>query len=409
MLIPESLCGWSAGTRGGSRFRLFPFLLPLLLLFPLVPCLARSQQPEGREQLIRIDLESSGHQSYFRVSGLDDWNLGSLSGADLTGLLAVYVGEASQDLPPLLGSHSVVQGTLIFEPRFSLQPGLRYQAVFDASRVGPGVLPKGFRSRRVTINFDIPDRIASDPTRVEAVYPSTNLVPENLLKFYIHFSAPMSRGEVYRFVSLLDESNRVVELPFLEIEQELWDSSQRRLTLFIDPGRIKRGLLPQEQVGTALIAGRQYRMVILREWPDARGRRLQESFTKAFRVGPPDRTPLDPQSWSLNEPGADTRQRLCVKFTESLDHALLLRLLEVVGRERTPVPGASEVSSEDRVWCFQPDEPWMAGEFYLSISTSLEDLAGNRIGRPFEVDVFEQVEERLLDKRVWLPFQVSKD
>ena len=409
MLIPESLFGWSAGSVGGSRFRLFLSLLLLPLIFLPDPCLARAQRPDASEEPIRIALESRGQGSYFRVVGLDDWRLDSLSAADLTRLLAVYVAEPSRDLPPLLGSLSVEQGTLIFEPRFPLQPGLRYRAVLDASSVSPDILPTGLQSRRIAVDFDIPDRIASDPTKVKAVYPSTALVPENLLKFYVHFSAPMSRGEVYRFVRLFDESNQVVELPFLEIEQELWDSRQRRLTLFIDPGRIKRGLLPQEQVGTALVAGKQYRMVILQEWPDARGKQLQESFTKAFRVGPPDRTPLDPQKWSLKQPKAGTLQPLCVEFSEPLDHALLQRLLEVVGRERTPVAGAPEVSSEERVWCFKPEEPWSSGEFYLSISTALEDLAGNRIGRPFEVDVFEQVEERIVDKRVWLPFQVPKD
>ncbi len=409
MLIFESLFGWPLGTEDGSRLRLLLFCLLPLLLCQLEPCLAGAQQPDGREAPIQIALESSGHRSYFRVVGLDDWNLDSLSGADLTRLLAIYVGEPSQDVPPLLGSHSREQGTLVFEPRFPLQPGLRYRAVLDASKVGPDVPPEGLQSKRIIVDFDIPEQIESDPTIVKALYPSTDLVPENLLKFYVHFSAPMSRGEVYRFVRLLDEANQVVELPFLEIEQELWDSSQRRLTLFIDPGRIKRGLLPQEQVGTALVAGKHYRMVILQEWPDARGNRLKESFTKAFRVGPPDRTPLDPQSWNLTQPGAGTRQRLCAEFTEPLDHALLLRLLEVVGRKRTRIRGVPEVSSEERLWCFEPDEPWSAGEFYLSISTALEDLAGNRIGRPFEVDVFEQVQERIVDKRVWLPFQLSKD
>ena len=259
------------------------------------------------------------------------------------------------------------------------------------------------------VSFDIPERIVSDPTIVEAVYPSTNLLPENLLKFYIHFSAPMSRGEIYRFIRLLDGSKQVVELPFLEIEEELWDSDQRRLTLFIDPGRIKRGLLPQEQEGTALISGRQYRMVIQQKWPDAWGKQLRESFGKAFTVGPPDRTPLDPQTWTLNRPKAGSRQPLYLEFGEPLDHALLLRLLQVMGPGRTSVPGTVEVADQERLWCFKPDKPWSAGEFYLSISTALEDLAGNRIGRPFDVDVFEQVEDRIVDKRVRLPFRIAKD
>ncbi len=388
--------------RGGS-----PLRVPTLLLLTL--CLCPSQQLSGKEPSTRVILESAEGRSYFRVVGLDGWNLDSLSDEDLALLFAVYVGTSSAELPPLLGSHSLENGSLIFRPRFPLQPGLHYQTIFDPGALNPGVRAGVSESNRITTNFDIPKRIASEATTVEAVYPSTNRVPENLLKFYLYFSAPMSRGQVYRFVRLFDESDRVVETPFLEIEQELWDSDQRRLTLFIDPGRIKRGLLPLEEVGTALVAGKQYRMVIEQKWPDAREEQLNKSFEKTFTVGPPDRAPLDPQSWSLEEPRAHSREPLCVKFDEPLDYALLLRLLQVVEPGGTSVPGAAVVSNKERLWCFQPDEPWPGGEFYLSISTALEDLAGNKIGRPFDVDVFEQVEDRIVDKRTRLPFRIAKD
>jgi hypothetical protein len=62
-----------------------------------------------------------------------------------------------------------------------------------------------------------------------------------------------------------------------------------RLTLFIDPGRIKRGVLPLEEVGPSLEAGKSYTLVIDREWIDGSGNPLQESFEKTFKVGPPDR------------------------------------------------------------------------------------------------------------------------
>ena len=398
------------GIAGGKRpGYLAAFLLNLLVLQQPQGTLATPGQTPSKEQAIRITLESAGGKSYFRIVGLEDWNLDSASEADLLRLFAVYVGEFSDNLPPILGSRSLESGILIFTPRFPLQPGLRYQAVLDPDALGPALPRSEVGPSRMKVNFDIPEQISSESAVVEAVYPSTNLLPENLLKFYIHFSAPMSRGEIYRYIRLLDDSEQPVELPFLEIEQELWDSQQRRLTLFVDPGRIKRGLLPQEQEGTALVSGRQYRMVIQQEWPDAHGRQLRESFEKIFSVGPPDRTPLDPQAWDLTLPSSGSLQPLCLRFGDPLDHALLLRVLQVVGPGRNPVPGAIEVSKQERLWCFKPDQPWSAGEFYLSISTALEDLAGNRIGRPFDVDVFEQVEERIVDKRIRLPFRIVKD
>ena len=50
--------------------------------------------------------------------------------------------------------------------------------------------------------------------------------------------------------------------------------------------------------------------------------------------------------------------------------------------------------------------PGASGDYSLVVGTTLEDLAGNRIGRLFEVDVFERVEERITTTTVSLPFQV---
>ena len=75
---------------------------------------------------------------------------------------------------------------------------------------------------------------------------------------------------------LLDAAAKEVDLPFLELEQELWDSSGKRFTLFFDPGRIKRGLKPREEVGPALEEGKSYTFVVDRAWHDAQGDSLKD-------------------------------------------------------------------------------------------------------------------------------------
>ncbi len=50
----------------------------------------------------------------------------------------------------------------------------------------------------------------------------------------------MSRGDSYRHIQLRDAKGKAVELPFLELGEELWNPDMTRLTLFIDPGRVKR-------------------------------------------------------------------------------------------------------------------------------------------------------------------------
>ena len=46
----------------------------------------------------------------------------------------------------------------------------------------------------------------------------------------------------------------------LEVGEELWDADQCRLTLFFDPGRIKRGLRPHLEAGPPLTEGEAYRL-----------------------------------------------------------------------------------------------------------------------------------------------------
>jgi hypothetical protein len=233
------------------------------------------------------------------------------------------------------------------------------------------------------------------------VYPSVDVLPENQLKFYLQFSAPMSRGEVWQRIHLLDQNGKAVELPFLEIAQELWDRDYRRLTVLFDPGRIKRGLLPLEEVGPAIEDGKRYTLVIDKEWLDARGVPMQEGFRKPFRVGPSDRTAPDPATWRLNAPGVGTSDPLIVRFPESMDWALSLRLIDVPG-----VVGTASVGSNETEWRFTPKGAWKAGEYKVVIDTTLEDLAGNRIGRAFDVDTFERVSEKISGKTVSLSFRV---
>ena len=52
------------------------------------------------------------------------------------------------------------------------------------------------------------------PTVVTQVYPTADRLPENQLKFYLHFSAPMSRGDVYKHIKLLDDKGKPLDLPF---------------------------------------------------------------------------------------------------------------------------------------------------------------------------------------------------
>lgn len=311
----------------------------------------------------------------------------------------------AHDRPAMLGSYSVAGDIVRFRPRFALARGARYEVAFNPSLLSSAAAQQNVRPVHQTVLLARPPR--GPATTVAQVYPTSARLPENLPKFYLHFTGPMSRGGVYRYIHLLGPDGKEVELPFLELDEELWDRDTRRLTLLLDPGRIKRGLKPREEVGPALEEGKAYTLVIDRDWPDSLGDPLAEPFKKSFTVAPPDDVPPDPAKWRARAPSAGSNTPLHVAFPQPLDHALLLRLLDVVGPDGHPVQGQSAIAAGETAWDFTPEQPWVAGVYRLVIDTRLEDLAGNRIGKPFEVDVFRPIQREIKSETVTLPFTVT--
>jgi hypothetical protein len=60
--------------------------------------------------------------------------------------------------------------------------------------------------------------------------------------------------------------------------------------------------------------------------------------------------------------------------------------LRIVAPDGKPILGHIVIERDETRWSFSPVEPWRAGDFHLLVDGALEDLAGNHIGRPFEVD-----------------------
>jgi hypothetical protein len=338
------------------------------------------------------------------VFELRNWRGLAAGSADMEwrNVFAVFVDQAgvAGEIPPLSGSYEARDSVLVFTPRYPLQPGLTYRAVFRPDGEGG--------SGGDSAAFAIPKAATGPPTAVEQVYPTADTLPENLLKFYVHFSAAMSRGEAYRRVALLDEAGTRIEFPFLELDQELWDPEGKRLTLLFDPGRVKRDLLPNIEVGSPLREGGSYTLVIDRDWPDAKGRPLKEGFRKSFAASAPDHETPSETTWRLVAPKAGTADPLTVRFPEPMDQALLVRVMDVTTPEGKKIRGSILVDEQETRWRFRPDAPWQAGDYLIDAATVLEDLAGNTLVRPFEVDVFEKVQERVERVSRTVRFRVAR-
>ena len=324
-----------------------------------------------------------------------------LSRDEWTDVLRVSVGDTST---AMLGSYSVVDHTIRFVPAFPLDPGRPYRAIFS-----PAAVPDAASTARepVVATLSLPP-IATDPTTVVSqIFPSADVVPENQLRLYVHFSAPMGRRGGLDYIRLLDDAGKEVVDPFLPLDAEFWNDDFTRYTVFFDPGRQKRGILPNAQLGRSLVPGRRYTLVVSREWRDGNGLSLKSEYRREFRVAEADERPIDYKSWRVDPPTAGTQSPLAVTFPEPLDHGLLLRALGVTAGDQRFIAGDVKTEEHETRWSFTPRSPWQAGRYHLVALAMLEDLAGNRIGRAFEVDRFDRTDRSAEPERTAIPFEVK--
>jgi hypothetical protein len=214
--------------------------------------------------------------------------------------------------------------------------------------------------------------------------PSADVWPENVLKVYVTFSSPMRIGEAWGHIRMLDAGGAAMGGMFVEIDQELWDPEGRRLTVLFDPGRIKRGLIDNLNEGPPLTVGGRFTLEIDAYWRDAAGGLLAEPFRKTITVAAPLRSPIDPDAWRLTPPAGPT-DPLVVDFGRSLDAALAARAI-TVRRDGAIVACEVELQAAETRLAFHPTRPWTSGRYSLHAEAILEDIAGNRIGRPFDID-----------------------
>ena len=344
----------------------------------------------------QLELEWSERQgrSCLRVhgfTGTEFRELSKLAAADISRRLAVLPSEAFESaaklraIQPIAGSFEFDQSTICFLPRFPFMDGLSYSLLVhpvpEERRVsGVEVRPEIWTIQRPA-QEDIPT------TDVVAIYPSLEELPVNQLKLYVHFSSPMSEGWVARTVHARRADNdEPLEGVFLG-EPELWDRERRRLTLLLDPGRIKRGLVPNEEEGYPLIEGVPILVSIDARFRDAAGQSLQAGAERRYDIGPPLRVRINPLDWRYNCPTVGSTDPLTVEFDRPLDHALLEHSLWVNDAAGVALAGRDFAGSGEGTWMFEPQSPWEQDRYTVMVDPRLEDLAGNSLVRVFDRDL----------------------
>jgi hypothetical protein len=75
-------------------------------------------------------------------------------------------------------------------------------------------------------------------------------------------------------------------------------------------------------------------------------------------------------------------------------------------RDNAGVDGDIAIGDGETRWTFTPRAPWRAGAYQLIALDILEDVAGNQIGRAFEVDNFDAVDKSPNPTSIVIPFTI---
>jgi hypothetical protein len=306
------------------------------------------------------------------------------AGRLLQSILRVTVVAATapegEQLPDVCGRHQLFESGIRFTPHLPFEPGVRFRATFDARPLGSPQM-----SEVLTREFSRPSAASTVRTKVSYVFPSGHLLPENLLRFYVCFSNPMQRGRAEEQIALLGPDGRPAPDTLYRPPVELWDRSMRCLTILLDPGRLKRSVGPNRELGPPLKAGRQYSLAIGSGMVDFSGRTLQKGFHKSFHVTSAVRGSIAVERWTILPPPTKSRQPVVLVFPTPLDWALLWHTITVASEGGEPMDGRIAIDRGETRWSFTPRFPWTAGAYSVRVASQLEDVCGNGL-----VDAFDR-------------------
>ncbi len=291
---------------------------------------------------------------------------------------------------PILGRWSKVEEKVVFRSAVPLTPSYRYL---------------------LKENNEVIDTLVAGVSRgrtpkLLSVYPRCDTVPENLLKVHLVFDQAMGELHSQQFITVTNSLGDSLDRFFLDLNPELWSEDQTSLTLWLDPGRIKRGLGPNQAYGMPMQQGRRYQIQIAPSWRAKNGRSLNAGFSKIYYAGAADRTKPDPARWTLDVPARNTTHPLHLCFLEHLDLPLLQECISIY-RKRKTVAGKIIVDTEANAGSFYPTSLWEPGTYEIRVEVRLEDLAGNNLTRLFDQPIPKEDNTTVAQDFVEIPFQIN--
>ncbi|MEX0290643.1 MAG: Ig-like domain-containing protein [Flavobacteriaceae bacterium] len=289
---------------------------------------------------------------------------------------ALQVFLSGEGETPVLGTQTTGDGRYTFKPIVPFLAGQTYELR---------------KKNELLATFTVEHKRGPAPELL-AIYPSRDTVPENLLKIYLQFSQPMQEvGEVLNFINVHDLTKAEDVSVFLKLESELWNKTHDRLTLWLDPGRIKTDLIPNREQGLPLNDGHSYTIHISDQWKNAQGIPLSKAYEKQLYVVGRDSKKPNVEAAELEVPKSGTKTPLRLDFKEAMDAVLMRESFHLQSGEGIKVGGEFTVGPREESVYFIPLKAWKKRDYEILIDAKLEDLAGNNLNNLFDTNLEEQL------------------
>jgi len=219
--------------------------------------------------------------------------------------------------------------------------------------------------------------------KVTNIYPTSERIPENILRFYIYFDSPMREGNIFDFIKLFDEHNNEMSHVFFDNVHELWTPDHKRLTLLLDPGRVKSGLQANAAMGRAFTANKKYKLIVSRGLEGLSGLKTTEVYVKTFTATTEDREGINISRWQIEFPKHEL-DKLKIDFKEPVDHVSAQHFILIVDHSGKEVEGSTDLQHNETGLVFKPILPWVKGQYRILINHRFEDIVANNINGAFD-------------------------
>ena len=230
-------------------------------------------------------------------------------------------------------------------------------------------------------------KIPEDYERLEvvSVYPNAKEVPSNILKWYVSFSKPINSTNVYNHFKIMDSDGLEINRAILDLNSPLLSKDGQLLTIWIEPGRQKRDLGPNQQLGSVFKANNDYILQILQSLKDVNGVTMETHFEHHFKTTAADRKKPQLSNWSITIPKAQTKESLRIHCTDIIDYGSLINHT-VILKDGNPIQGNVYFNYDNNTIIFKSLKLWNKGYYTVLFNSKLEDISGNNLKRLFDED-----------------------